>query len=715
MPAQREQRQQPAPPPHDPEDGKPTLPPRARVTDESAAGRAAQEGRTARKPWWRDSGKADPDHAPNARGAEPGGPAVAPGSYDRGGQAEAGRPPEARHGEAGGASAGNGGHAETDRPPDARYGEPGGARGPAAARADYGQGRPGPGRLPDARHGEPGRAGAPAAAPGSYGAGGHAEAGRSADARDSEPGRAGRAGRAEAGRTPEARHGGAGGAGHPGPAAASAAQGQRHAEPGGSGSSAEAPGGATAETQAQVGAPPTPAPPAGKLAGAAAAARKAGAVAAGFGRGSARLGRGAVRRIRRVTHAQGAGETGLGRMIELHAFSNGGDAAMAVGLAGTLFFTVPSAEARGNVALYLALTMAPFAVLAPLIGPFLDRFRRGRRWAIGSTLAVRAFFCWVVAGALATEQWYLYPLVLGCLVASKAYNVTRASAVPRLLPPSVPLVTANSRISLAGTIGAGLFAAIAGGLSFIGPDWALRWAFVVFIVGTILAIRLPARVDSSEGEENVGMAEVAGNRHKIPAVVVLALRANAAFRALAGFLLMFMAFLLRQHPLPGVPTAAQVGIVAGAAGVGAFAGTSLGALTRDRLKRPEIVVIVLLALVTVTAAVASVLYGLIAVAVFALVTGVCQQLGKLSLDALIQREVPEHVRTGVFSRSETVLQLAWVLGGGLGIVLPLIPALGMGVCAAGLAIALVFVLRTRVRIRETAATQPAAAAPAERN
>ena len=71
-------------------------------------------------------------------------------------------------------------------------------------------------------------------------------------------------------------------------------------------------------------------------------------------------------RIARLFTAWGRGYR---RLAESHAASVGGDAVFAVALAGTLFFTVPSTEARENVALYLLLTLAPFAVL----GPFLSR------------------------------------------------------------------------------------------------------------------------------------------------------------------------------------------------------------------------------------------------------------------------------------------------------------------------------------------------------
>jgi len=95
------------------------------------------------------------------------------------------------------------------------------------------------------------------------------------------------------------------------------------------------------------------------------------------------------------------------------------------------------------------------------------------------------------------------PAALGCLVASRTYNVTRASAVPRLLPHGFSFVSANSRQSMAGVGGMVLGGAVAGAAGRIGPDWSLRLAFVIHVVGTVLAIRLPARVDPSLGEEDM--------------------------------------------------------------------------------------------------------------------------------------------------------------------------------------------------------------------
>jgi len=409
-------------------------------------------------------------------------------------------------------------------------------------------------------------------------------------------------------------------------------------------------------------------------------------------------------------HAEGAGESGLARLLELHAFNTAGDAAVAVALAGTLFFQVPTGEARGQVALFLALTMLPFAIVAPLIGPFLDRFRRGRRWAIGVTMAVRAFCCWALAGAVSTDSVWLFPAALGVLVSSKAYGVTRASAVPRVLPTGFTLVKANSRISLTGTAGAAVSAPIAVLAARAGAEWALRYAFVLFLVATVLAVMLPSKVDSSAGEEQVAMSAMGrraqGLRVGITSVVVGALRCNAGLRFLSGFLTMFMAFLLRQHPFPGWEERASLllGLVIGAAGVGNLIGITAGAVLRSR--RPEAVVVVVLIVDAMMIAITAMFYGLITAVALGLTAGVCQSLGKLSLDALIQRDLPESVRTSVFARSETLLQLSWVTGGFLGILVPLSPPqVGLGVTAALLVGWAVVVLRSNALQRAALAAR----------
>src|SRR4051794_10820708 len=381
--------------------------------------------------------------------------------------------------------------------------------------------------------------------------------------------------------------------------------------------------------------------------------RAAGATARGARRAGAMTGRAAgttFRAARRATHAEGAGESGLFRLIELHAFNGAGDAAVAISLAGTLFFQVPTDQARGQVALFLGVTMLPFAVVAPLIGPFLDRFSHGRRWAIGATMALRAFLCWVLADAVRSgDTVALFPAALGCLVASKAYGVTRAAAVPRLLPPGLTLVKANSRISLASVVGAAISAPLAVGASSFGPQWSLRYAFLVFVGATILAILLPQMVDASVGEGKPSFDSIGRQKKRRPPVphpVVVALRCNTGLRLLSGFLTMFMAFLLRDKPFPGWEhrPALLLGLVIGSAGLGSTVGIALGSVLR-RI-RPEVTVVATLLADAAVAVVGTLFYGLPTPGLLGLTARPAQAPGKLSLGPPVPPGLPRRDPAG---------------------------------------------------------------------
>ena len=78
----------------------------------------------------------------------------------------------------------------------------------------------------------------------------------------------------------------------------------------------------------------------------------------------------------------------------------------------------------------------------------------------------------------------------------------------------------------------------------------------------------------------------------------------------------------------------------------------------------------------------AVFYSLPTLVLLGLATGLFGQLAKLSLDALIQRDVDDRVRARVFSWSETILQAFWVVGGAIGITIPLLPVLGFAIVTA---------------------------------
>ncbi|GAA3665413.1 MFS transporter [Nonomuraea antimicrobica] len=435
---------------------------------------------------------------------------------------------------------------------------------------------------------------------------------------------------------------------------------------------------------------------------------------------------------RRLTYANGAGRTGLGRLIELSAGNSASDALVTVALASTVFFGVPVGEARGSVALYLVITMVPFALLAPFVGPILDRFRSGRRYVMAGTLFGRGLLCFAMAAAVGPGDLpTLFIGALGVLVLSKAYNVSRAAIMPSVLPADITLVSANARVALFTLVSAGVAVPVGAGLTaWLGSATVLRVAMVAFLLLGVVAVRLPRHVDSPELEEE-GAAPRWRTLLKVGPAVAEAVWANVAIRVFSGFLLFFLLFLVQDAAVPWLAGGVAgdsffdvprtIALLAGAAGLGGLAGAAVANWTRNNA--PQLIVLVTLAVTVATAIVTAIFFGIWAALAISLVTAFAQELGKLALDAIVQREIGEEVRSSTFGVVEAMLQLAWVFGGLVGLVLSLTQSstAGLVTLAAVLTVALGWLLVARGRRVRAARrklhrqrAEAAAEAPADR-
>lgn len=367
-----------------------------------------------------------------------------------------------------------------------------------------------------------------------------------------------------------------------------------------------------------------------------------------------------VARVKRAATADGADESGLAALLWTHALSSAGDALVTVALAGTVFFSVPLGQARGRVALYLLLTLLPFSLLVPVAGPVLDRFRHGRRNVLAVTAAGRGLVAWSMATL--TASLGLYPAALAVLVLSRAYGVARSAATPRVKPPSVSLVAANARLNVASVASASVAGVLgAGVLKLLGSGWVLRVAALVLLVAAVCAVRLPAQVDEARPERRVRAA-----RYRLLAgvPVVRPLATAAALRALAGFLTIFLAFLLKGSGA----AAPVVAVVLGAAVGGQLVGTALASRLPEHVTAR--LTLASLAVPAVACGVTAVLGGALLEALCAGLAGASYSLSKFALDAAVQTHVPAASVSGAFSRSETALQLSWALGGALALAVP---------------------------------------------
>jgi MFS family permease len=417
-----------------------------------------------------------------------------------------------------------------------------------------------------------------------------------------------------------------------------------------------------------------------------------------------------------ASKADGADESGLTALIWNQVLSYGTDAMITVALASTVFFGASASAQRGNVLLYLLITMAPFAVVAPVIGPALDRLQHGRRWTMAGTAIGRAILA-IIMAAHPTELLVLYPCALGSLVLSKAYGVVRASAAPRLVPRGLTLIEANARLTAFGlgstlVLGAfvGLLIKVTGSYSF-----GLYVTALGFIACAVFAFRLPKQVDSAVAAPRHPQEPMRQARQdRVPPMsrlqtwakrgfdphLVVAMQGESALRLLSGLLTIYLAFYI-EATVHGLKGALELALVIGAAGAGNFLGTAIG--TRLKMSKPETIIMVSVLAAALVCLLVTLAFGIAFATVGMLVSAVGNALSKIALDALIQRDVVETLRSSAFARSETFLQLAWVIGAAIGVGLPSSDGDGpIGFLVAGLIlllVAVVVVLRNRVTSR----------------
>ena len=356
--------------------------------------------------------------------------------------------------------------------------------------------------------------------------------------------------------------------------------------------------------------------------------------------------------------------TPFAKLAVAHAATVCGDVFVTVALADSLFFSATSGEAKGKVLIYLLLTMAPFAIVAPLLGPLLDRTRGGRRLVMVAIGALRAVVCLILANHI--KDLGLYPLALTGMVLAKAQGITKSAMVPAVVDDENELVRANSRLALMGIL-AGIAGAPFAGLilKFLGGGWVLRVGAVVFVVASLLALAIPRPKAPPSAETAKDRATL-----HLPSIASAG-NALGFVRGVVGFMTFFGAFILKvEHRSPAV-----FGFMIGASAVGNGVGTLIAAPLRRRVREEWLLVgaITIPAVLMVFAARFYSVPSLLAAAALIAGSAAC---ARLAFDSILQRDAHEAVRGRAIARFETHFQLVWVGGGVVAVALPLGDHLG---------------------------------------
>ncbi len=350
---------------------------------------------------------------------------------------------------------------------------------------------------------------------------------------------------------------------------------------------------------------------------------------------------------------------------------------MVVALADSFFFDVDPSGARSKVLAFLLVSFTPFLVVAPLIGPAIDRVRGGRRFVIQAVAVAR-----IIVQLLMIRfpgDAVLLPLVFVALVLQKTYAISKSALVPAVVRNERELVEANSKLGLIAGI-AGVVAVMpAAALQVtIGSSATLAYSALLFATAFVASLRLPRELAVRPDRPS------AASREMLTPSLQLAWAAMLILRSASGFMLFLLAFQFREQEDGG-------NLLLGAAillsSLGTMAGNALAPTLRGTLHE-ERMITVALGLPAAAGFIAAVAGGDRAGIAVAFVVGFAAATCRLSFESIVQRDGPEANRGQAFARFETQFQFGWVVAAVLPVLVPMPGRVGYlmvgAVCLAAL-------------------------------
>ena len=380
------------------------------------------------------------------------------------------------------------------------------------------------------------------------------------------------------------------------------------------------------------------------------------------------------------------------RLVRVHALMAAGEAAMAVALADSLFLSITPGEARGRVLLFLAVSFAPFLILAKFIGPVIDRMPGGRRLLVVLIASLRAVVMVLMVSQL--DSLLLFPLAFVAMVLNKTYSVSKSALVPALIKSDNNLVEANAKLGVTAGIVGFLAAIPAGILSLISSKATLIFGAVIFVLAALNAIRFPKQTVAKNEPEELEVREL----HQ-PGVL-LAVSAMSLVRASVGFVFFHLAFWFadpQRAEVVGTSTNGlwtQVkyhfgpqfgtmwfGIAVSMAAVGSLLG-NLSAKRLNNLKRVEYLIVVALAIIGVAGLLTAITSVTITALLLMALVNYAAAIGNMAFESIVQRDAPDVNRGRALANYYTRFQLMWVAAGIIPVLLKLPGVVGFGMVAA---------------------------------
>ncbi len=382
---------------------------------------------------------------------------------------------------------------------------------------------------------------------------------------------------------------------------------------------------------------------------------------------------------------------GFRRLTRVRVVSQAGDGAFQFGIATAFFFSPQNATTPEDIALGFAVLFAPFTLIGPFVGPFIDRWHRQRIVLAGNM--VRLAMVGAIVGAVVVDapRPFLYVLALATLSVNRFLLAALSAGIPQVVDRA-DLLTANAIMPTLGTIAAALGGTIGGIVAFVVPGVSDDHKALLALGAAGLAFGLSSWAATALSKRSLGPVRLLDGEHVVQEAAHLlielrdcyrhlrqratpfhALGVMAAARLLYG--LMFVASILISRNVlddPSDPEGAigKFAIVVGFAAIGFGLAAVVTPAFAHRVERHDWVIVCLLlgAFGQALLAVSSEPWALLSAAV---IVSFAVQGGKIAVDTIVQRDTDDAYRGRAFALYDVAYNTAFISAAGIGaLVLP---------------------------------------------
>lgn len=365
------------------------------------------------------------------------------------------------------------------------------------------------------------------------------------------------------------------------------------------------------------------------------------------------------------------------RLFAIRLIGQSADGLFQASLVASVVFSPERQSTAAGFAIATLIVSAPFSLIGPFTGVFIDRWSRRRILVVAPVL--RAALVWLVLFDPGGQPIPFYAGALWVLSVNRFSLATAVAVVPRLVPTE-DLLMANSMATVGGTVAllAGVFAGgwivdLAGNAPVVvaaGIMWLVASAVAASIRDPLIPHQLPEAPMSDElqriAREFVdGIRRLARTPRAVGPITSITLDQMGQ-----GIVLVLSLMVFRERFEEGVGSFSNL---IGAGGVGVLLGILTVGKLEERFAKERIVSGAFLVGSLVLLAVSTTITGW-SVLLASFFVGLTFAWKKIPIDTMVQEAIPDGYRGRVFAVYDVAYNVSRIAASFLAV--PLLPALG---------------------------------------